>query len=73
MICCVVFLQVRPQTIGQASRVGGVSSADITALMIILETNRRQAQEQSRRQLMSSVLVEPEKEVSDSVAETIKS
>ncbi|XP_057550348.1 uncharacterized protein LOC130828397 [Amaranthus tricolor] len=65
--------KVRPQTIGQASRVGGVSSADITALMIILETNRRQAQEQSRRQLMSSVLVEPEKEVSDSVAETIKS
>lgn len=66
--------KVRPQTIGQASRVGGVSPADITALLIILETTRRQAQEQSRRQIMSSVLVESEKEVSDSpVAEAISS
>ncbi|XP_048499316.1 uncharacterized protein LOC104890587 isoform X4 [Beta vulgaris subsp. vulgaris] len=64
--------KVRPQTIGQASRVGGVSPADITALLILLETNRRQVQEQKRRQLMSSVLVESEKEVSESsVAEAI--
>ncbi|KAL9233352.1 hypothetical protein vseg_008367 [Gypsophila vaccaria] len=57
--------KVRPQTIGQASRVGGVSPADITSLMIILETNKRRAQEQKRRELMSSIMVESEKETID--------
>lgn len=34
--------KIRPENIGQASRVGGVNPADIVALLVYLETRRRQ-------------------------------
>lgn len=66
--------QVRPQTIGQASRVGGVSHADITALMIILESNRRRAHEQKKQEMLSAIKIEADQDVNQAtVVETISS
>ncbi|KAG2716169.1 hypothetical protein I3760_03G111300 [Carya illinoinensis] len=53
--------KVRPQTIGQASRVGGVSPADITSLLIILEANRRKVHEQQRQRILTSVRIDADR------------
>ncbi|KAG0470967.1 hypothetical protein HPP92_015513 [Vanilla planifolia] len=50
--------KVKPETIGQASRVGGVNPADITALLIFLEANRRKANEKKGHELLKSVVVD---------------
>ncbi|XP_029122477.1 uncharacterized protein [Elaeis guineensis] len=50
--------KVRPQTIGQASRVGGVNPADITALLIYLEATCRKSTEKKRQELLRSISTE---------------
>ena len=39
--------RIRPETLGQASRIGGISPADISCLMVFLEARRRAAQYQA--------------------------
>lgn len=46
---CAGLTQIRPQNIGQASRVGGVNPADVTALLIFLEVRRRQTEAAKRQ------------------------
>ena len=41
--------KIRPETIGQASRLGGVDPSDVNCLMVYLEVGRRQAAMQAER------------------------
>lgn len=59
--------KIRPQNIGQASRIGGVNPADITALLIRLECDRRLKQ---KEQQVGNVLLTSEKS-DDHTAEAV--
>ncbi|GAB2229070.1 hypothetical protein Droror1_Dr00023205 [Drosera rotundifolia] len=64
--------KVKPQTIGQASRVGGVSPADITALLIALESKKREMRERKRDLFVKSMMVESDQQATSvPVAEAV--
>ncbi|CAI8619162.1 unnamed protein product [Vicia faba] len=66
--------KVRPQTIGQASRVGGVSPADITALLIELEAKRRKAQGRRMYKMINAMQANTQDEEPEvSLTETTRS
>ncbi|KAK8948022.1 hypothetical protein KSP40_PGU007124 [Platanthera guangdongensis] len=56
----------KPQTIGQASRIGGVNPADITALLVFLEANRRKDSARKRQELLRTMAVD-EQSISSSL------
>lgn len=43
LVCALFLPRIRPRDIGQASRIGGVNPADISNLLVHLETRRRGA------------------------------
>ncbi|XP_068648029.1 uncharacterized protein [Aristolochia californica] len=57
--------KVRPQTIGQASRVGGVSPADITSLLIYLEAEKRKSHNIMRQKALKSIMVNTDPQATD--------
>lgn len=54
-------LQFRPQNVGQATRIGGVSPADITALMLHLSILHRRAQKREMENGANSSHIEGER------------
>ena len=41
--------RIRPKTVGQAARIGGVNPADISALLVPLEAARRRSAHQPKK------------------------
>ena len=65
--------QVRPSNIGQATRVGGVNPADITALLIHFESIRRQKGGGRRATFTPEKSIESENFSSDNLDDIVSS